>query len=201
MPILANAGLPMIFVEWPLMICALLPIILLETALIRRWVSLSVSEAFVGIGKANVYSTLVGVPLAWLTALAVEFAVLLPYSWAANTWKWELQSPVWEVLGFILMAAWIGPVDRYAHWAIPGAVALLLIPCFFISLRLEYQSCAKTWATANPERVRQGIFAVNVASYSLLFVLACSFVAYQLVTKGPEVIRSRVERITGTNSR
>ena len=30
MPMFANVGVPMIFIHWPLMLCALLPVIILE---------------------------------------------------------------------------------------------------------------------------------------------------------------------------
>ena len=57
MPILANIGVPMIVIYWPLMVSALVPVILVEAMLIRRWVSLSTRDAFIGIAKANVFST------------------------------------------------------------------------------------------------------------------------------------------------
>lgn len=50
---LADVGIPMIFVQWPLMFYALIPVIVVEALLIRRWVSLSYREAFTGIAKAN----------------------------------------------------------------------------------------------------------------------------------------------------
>ena len=57
MPILANIGVPMIVIYWPLMVTALVPVILVEAMLIRRGVSLSTRDAFIGIAKANVFST------------------------------------------------------------------------------------------------------------------------------------------------
>ena len=91
MPILANIGVPMIVIYWPLMVSALVPVILVEAMLIRRWVSLSTRDAFIGIAKANVFSTLVGVPLAWLAMFALEFVVMLPAGLAAEKWKWEFE--------------------------------------------------------------------------------------------------------------
>jgi hypothetical protein len=190
MPILANAGLPMIFIYWPLMLCALVPVIILEGLLIRRWVPLALRDAFLGVGKANVFSTLVGVPLAWLAMLALEFAVMLPVGLAAEKWKWELDGPVWLVLGFLFSVAWLAPAEDHLHWMVPGAVVLLLVPCFFLSVALERRTCMRTWAAADPGRVRRGVFAVNLASYALLFVLACGWVSIELVTKGPRVQRA-----------
>ena len=39
--VLADVGIPMIIIEWPLMLMALVPVIILEALLIRRWVPLS----------------------------------------------------------------------------------------------------------------------------------------------------------------
>lgn len=181
---LANVGVPMIFIHWPLMLGALVPVIIVEALFIRRWLPLSLRDAFVGIGKANVLSTLVGVPLAWLAMLVLEFAVILPFGVAAEKWKWELDGPVWQVLGFLVSVAWLGPTRGYLHWMVPAAVALLLVPCFYLSVVIERRSCTRTWTTADPARVRRAVFAANLVSYALLFVLACGWVTFELVTKG-----------------
>src|SRR5438876_4891514 len=39
--VLADIGVPMIFVQWPLMICALLPVIAIEALVVRKRLSLS----------------------------------------------------------------------------------------------------------------------------------------------------------------
>src|SRR5438094_902125 len=63
--LLADIGVPMIFVQWPLMICALLPVIVIEALVVRKRLALSYRRAFAGAAQANVVSTLAGVPLAW----------------------------------------------------------------------------------------------------------------------------------------
>jgi hypothetical protein len=187
MPILANVGIPMIFIQLPLMLYALVPVIILEALLIRRWLTLSLRDAFVGVTKANIFSTLIGVPLAWLAMLALEFSVMLPLGLAADKWGWKFDGPAWQVLGFLLSVAWLGPAPAYLHWLVPAAVAILLVPCFFLSVVLERRSCTRTWSTVDPARVRRSVFAANLASYGLLFVLACGWMTYGLVTKGSHV--------------
>lgn len=199
MTILANVGVPMIFIYWPLMVCALVPVIIVEALLIRRWLSLSVREAFVGVGKANLFSTLVGVPLAWLAMLALEFAVMLPLGLAAG--KWDLDGPVWQALAFLFSIAWLAPAEGYLHWMVPAAVGLLLVPCFYLSVILERRSCTRTWSTADPARVRRAVFAANLASYALLFILACGWAGFELVTKGPQVNRPRVGQMAPASDR
>jgi hypothetical protein len=177
----ADVGIPMIFVQWPLMFCALIPVIVVEAFLIRRWVSLSHREAFSGIAKANLLSTVVGIPLAWLAMLAVEYAVMLPVSLAADKWHWKLDSPIFQVIGFALTVAWIAPFNAYV--TVPIAAALLLIPCFYASVWIERRVCLWAWSAADPAAVRRGVYLANLASYSVLFVFACIWALFEFLTR------------------
>src|ERR1035437_4300089 len=143
---LADVGIPMIFVQWPLMIGALIPVIIVEALLIRRWVQLSYRDAFIGVTKANLLSTLAGFPLAWLAMFAVEMAVLLPLAIASDKWHLHfIDSPFFQIVGFLLGVAWLGPGGDEAYWLVPLAAALLLIPSFYVSVWLERLICRKAW--------------------------------------------------------
>lgn len=183
MLILADIGVPMIFIHWPLMLCALIPVIVIESLLIRRWVPLSYREAFTGCSVANAFSTLVGVPLAWIVMFALEFIVMMPVGLAADRWHWKLDSPIFHVLGFLFSIAWLVPVERHLHWMIPLAVALLLIPCFYASVWLESFTCRRMWPSRDVLAVSRGVFRANLASYGLLFLLACGWLGFALLTK------------------
>src|SRR5687767_11449757 len=184
---LANAGIPMIFVEWPLMLGALVPVIIAEALLIRRWLSLSPREAFTGVTKANLISTAVGVPLAWLVMLMIEFAVLMPVGLAADHWQWKLDAPIWQALGFLFSIAWLGPYQHGLHWMVPTAAALLLIPCFYTSVWLERLTCVRAWPKADVTRVKRCVYLANLASYLVLFSLACGLIAFNIFIKGLRV--------------
>jgi hypothetical protein len=181
---LADVGLPMIVLQLPAMICALAPVIVIEALLIRRWVTLSHREAFTGIAKANLISTFIGVPAAWLIMCVFEFTATIPLTAAVHDWYWKSDSPVLQAVGYLLTVAWLYPVpDEVAAWLVPAAAAVLLIPCFFVSVRLERSACLKSWVTSDPDAVRRGVCVVNVASYALLFVMACGWTAYEVLTR------------------
>lgn len=180
---LANVGIPMIFLQWPLMVCALVPVIVLEALLIRRWVRLSYREAFTGISKANLLSTVVGVPLSWGIMLAIEFTVLVPAAMAAERWHWKLDAPVLQVFGFLLSIAWLAPIGRHLKWLIPAAAALLLVPSFFVSIWLERRACLRAWPNVDPEVVRRGVDLANLASYAFLFAMACGWITVEYFSK------------------
>ena len=101
----------MIVLQWPGMVCALIPVILVEALLIRRWLPLSYKEAFSGTSVANLVSTIVGVPLAWLFMFLMELGILFPVSVAADHWHWKMDSPVLQALGFLVSVAWLGPAE------------------------------------------------------------------------------------------
>ena len=174
---LADVGIPMIFVQWPLMFAALIPIIVLEFLLIRRWVLLSDEQAIGGMALANLLSTLVGIPLAWLAMFGIEMG----FGLAADKWHWKLGSPVLEGVYFVLTSAWIAPYNTY--WTIPAAAAVLLIPCFYVSVWIERRVCLRAWPAADRVLVRRGVFLANLASYGVLLILACAWLIYQLLNK------------------
>lgn len=173
---LADVGIPMISVQWPLMIGALIPVIIVEALLMRRSVQLSYREAFIGVTKANLLSTLAGVPLAWLAMFAVEVVVMLPVGLLADKWHWRFfDSPFSQVIGFVIGMAWIGPAGTAGYWLVPLAAGLLLIPSFFVSVWLENKVCRRSWPDVDPTLVRRGVFRANLASYVVLFILACGW--------------------------
>ena len=161
----------MIFVQWPLMVAALIPVIVVEVLVIRRWLPLSPRQAFTGIGKANLYSTVAGVPLAWGIMFLVEMAIMLPLGLAAMKFHWTLESPISQVLSVIVGAAWEGPVEGQLYWIIPLAVTVLLVPSFFVSVRLERRSCLQAWPAADPVALHRGVYVANLWSYGFLFFI------------------------------
>ena len=177
----------MIFIQWPLMLCALVPVIVIEALLIRRWIALSYREAFPGCAVANAFSTFLGVPLAWTATFAIEVLVMMPVGLAAAKWHSKLDATVFQALGFLFSIAWLAPVERHLHWMVPSAVALLLIPCFYVSVWLEWVCCRRMWPSQHASAVGTGVFRVNLASYVLLFLLASGWVAFSLFTELPRL--------------
>lgn len=173
----ADVGIPMMFIQWPLMLFALFPVIIVEALLIRRWVQLSYRDAFIGVTKANLFSTLVGLPLAFLVIFAIQMIVLISFASVADQHHWNLDSlqdsPFVRILGFTLGIT--GHPDSAAYWQIPLAAALLLIPSFYVSVWVERFICCRAWPNSDTAAVRRGVFRANLASYFVLFILACGW--------------------------
>jgi hypothetical protein len=183
-PLLANIGLPMILLHWPLMLAALLPIILVEAQVIRHRLPMPYRQAVIGVGRANVFSTIAGVPLAWAVMFLLQMGVMIPLTSVADKWHWAQDGPVWQVLELLVGAAWLGPGVEKTYWMVPIASAILLLPCFYLSVMIERKSCLNAWPDHDPEAVRRGVFRANVASYLLLFLMACGWLAWELMVHG-----------------
>jgi hypothetical protein len=191
-PLLADVGAPMILLEWPLMLCALVPIIFIEAEAIRRRLKLPYRQAINAAAKANVFSTAVGVPVAWGVMLVVELAMIYPMTAAAEKWHWSVNSPVFY-LASILAVAWVSPPTT-SWWPITLAAALLLIPTFFASIWLERRSYRKALAEIDPDNVNGAVWSANIWSYGLLFAIVTALFGWQIY-KGPEIapVVKRVE--------
>lgn len=177
-PLLANIGIPMIFGEWLLVAYALIPVIGIETFVVHRYTALSIRKDLLRIAAANIVSTLVRVPIAWLGAFGLELALLLPLDSAAVHWTWLENSLLLQVINVILGAAWLGPVDAKSEWMIYIAAAVLLVPCFFVSVLIERWICRRVWKRTDPTVVRRGVWWANIYSYAALFAFVCVWSAW-----------------------
>jgi hypothetical protein len=119
--IIADMGIPMIFVTLPLMVVALLPIAGLESLVYRKYLRLSWTEAFVGGLIANLWSTLAGIPLTWLLLVIGQFAIGGANAWGLDTLQDRMDAVT-------LQAAWLMPYEKDLPWMIPAASIALLFP-------------------------------------------------------------------------
>ncbi|MCI5121718.1 MAG: hypothetical protein D3908_11110 [Candidatus Electrothrix sp. AUS4] len=159
----ANVGIPMIAIQFPFMLSLLVPVVIIEAALLRQALELRWATA-TGISlKANLTSTILGCPLAWflqilatimLSGLAVEKEIL------GGLNPYELLSA----------STFILPFPKYEgklFWLIPFGGLVGLVPAYFVSVWFEYPFIRKHAHAKgiNPKRL---MCRVNLLSYALL---------------------------------
>ena len=174
LPLLADAGVPMIVLTFPAMLMLLIPIIVVEGLLCKKWLGLTTWEAIKTNALSNLASTIIGVPLAWAIMLGLEFAAfgIVDRSDAIRNWH----SPIANVIWFFLSSAWIGPPSAANAWLIPSAILALLIPFFLVSYLIEYLVARFMvgMPEAGPPRltypnVRKAVRNANLVSYGVMF--------------------------------
>ncbi len=168
--VLADVGVPMIFVELPVMALALIPIVLVEAAIYVRLVGVSWPMAWRGALWANLVSTFVGIPIVWV-------AQVLAQLFLGGGSAWGLESPLSRLAAVTIQSAWLIPYEKDLPWMVPAAAICLLIPCLLVSIFVELpvlrwywrKPVLRTyWRDIGPRTLMYEVVVANIASYTLL---------------------------------
>jgi len=166
---LANVGVPMIFPQLFLMVFAFVPVVVIEALLVRKAMGLNIRSALWDVAVANLWTTLLGVPLAWIFTLVVEMVGIVVVGTVGGA-ALDENTPVGMLASVALHAAWIEPDEQHMIWMIPAAATFLLVPCFLVSLFIERLVLAHRWAGRDRKSVYSAVLRANVWSYVFLFV-------------------------------
>jgi len=168
LPAHADVGLPMLAVMWPPAWLLLLAIVPVEGYFARRILSLDWRSALGLSLRANLVSTLVGIPLTWFVLLLVEFGT----GYAVYLLKVDeasVPSAVQRAVAITVLAPWLGPGDGLSAWIVPAAAAYLCIPFFFASVLIENRVALRRLGPLETPRVRKWSWYANGFSYSIIF--------------------------------
>ena len=159
--LLANAGVPMIVIQLPVMALALVPILLLEAAVYLRLTGASWSLAWRGSLIANLVSTFVGIPVAWFVQVIVQMLI-------GGGSAWGIESARARVAAVTLQSAWLVPYERDLDWMIPAAAIVLLVPFLIVSIIVERFVLRRYWPESVRTTLTRNVSIANMASYVLL---------------------------------
>lgn len=157
MLILANAGVPMIYVVGPVFLLALIPIILIEAAFYQKLAGIQYRTAAFGTLWANLISTVAGVPATWVILVILQ--LLTGGDGAHGVGLWAV---TWQ-------AAWLIPYENELGWMIPTAAMVLNVPFFFVSVGIE-NLILRTYFFKNYERrlILRACWKGNMTTYVCL---------------------------------
>jgi hypothetical protein len=178
----ADTGLPMIFVEWPAVVLALVPVILIEAAVYRKRLGITYSRAIYPAGICNLASTFIGYPLAWILRLLGQFALTLPlmlvFELVGEPSSTSMH-PTLERLGVsILDSAWL-PDDQ--TWMLPVASLVGLAPAFFVSVHSEAWALRRLMRGEDRATILALSYRANLASYTFLVVVDIAILVWLLL--------------------
>ena len=186
-PMLADAGIPMIGLQFPAMVALLIPVVLLEAVVVNKHLRIGFVKAVCGVFPANLVSTLLGFPIAWGLMLGIEFVsgyLLLGAYHVFPSIQRITESPIFQLASLPFFSAWVGnnPV------MVPVAAVVLLIPSFFISIWIERKICTRIWVSEpaiNLSSVQRAVRQANIVSYLFLFGVAVCLQVYVLTYGWP----------------
>jgi len=150
----------MICFELPLMAVALIPVAWVESVVYRAVLNIDFRTAFRGALRANLWSTFLGIPLAWLIQVVAQMT-------SGGGAAWGLDTPLTRLAAVTLQSAWLVPYERDLYWMIPVASFVLLIPCFVASVVTESLVLIRRWNLPRA-RLLLSLVLANAASYLLL---------------------------------
>jgi hypothetical protein len=160
--LVANIGIPMVCVTVPLMLLALLPIALVEAITFRSLLNVNLSRAWRGALRANLWSTLLGIPVVWLLMVILQVSI-------GGERAWGIETPQKRFDAVTLQAPWLIPYRGQDGWMVPAASLVLLTPFYLASVFVEYLVLRTYWAKESPRgRLLGGVALANLLSYLLL---------------------------------
>lgn len=157
----ANAGLPMIFIELPFLALALIPVAFMEALVYDAGLRLPFRRALGGAVIANLFSTFLGVPVAWIVLVLCDVTI-------SGGRAWGLDTPLLRLAAVTVQAPWLVPYENEAHWMVPAASLFLMLPFFVASALTESFVLRRWWREANAGTVTRLAWLSNLLSYSLL---------------------------------
>jgi len=172
----ANAGVPMIFLSFPLMLITLVPIIFIESHIYTKTTGSPFKKSVAASATANSISTIAGFPLAWGLLLGLE---ILTTGGSCGPGFDTIPN---SILTVILESAWLCPREDQLYWLIPVAFINSLIVAFFISVFIEYWILKKFMKNTDRKIVKKATYIANMTSYSLLVLLAFGYLIYSVIT-------------------
>ncbi len=173
----ANAGVPMIFLSYPAMLIALLPIILIETSIFKRIVDIPYRKSFKSNVAANTVSTLAGFPLAWAFLFAVEY-IATGFSCGPG-----FDTIPKSIITVFVEAAWLCPHEKHLYWLIPTAFIISLIVAFCISLVIEYFVNRRFHKEIEKQHIRKAVYISNISSYCALIFVSVGYLIFSIICK------------------
>ena len=155
---IADTGIPMLALAWPVAWCLLPAVILSEAYFARRELGLAWGASVRLSAIANLISTFAGIPL--ILALVV---VVGSTADALN-----LQSHVWRVLLFPFESLRTKPTGLNPFWPMYLSCAVLCVPFCAISIWLETRVGMRRLGTERAPAIRRWSFRANAASYAVI---------------------------------
>jgi hypothetical protein len=164
--LLANVALPTFFGYIFSFLFVIWVVIAIEAVFVNKMLNIPYSRSYKVCTRANIYSTLVGMPFAWF----LSFFIFIPFSLALVPLEKSFPIAV-EILRDFFASSLVfgGAPPYYSNPKISFlASAILLIPYYYASVWLENKSLRKNLPDCDPAKVKKTVIQMNRCSYGLI---------------------------------
>ncbi|MGF1716695.1 hypothetical protein L4D08_17660 [Photobacterium chitinilyticum] len=172
--VLANAGVPMLFLAMPVFVISLLPIIAIETLYLSKSMALNIARAAKTVSISNLVSTVVGIPLTWVILVVLQMVTGGSSAYGTDTVLGKILAVTWQ-------APWLIPYEQELGWMVPTAGVVLLVPFFFASWWAEYFVLKKILKEQRPGQLKAKVRNANLITYVLLACWPISMLVFNYV--------------------
>ncbi len=164
----ADAGIPMLPVQYPEILFFLLPVIIIEMACLRMQLGTLLRRTAIAVTTANLFTFALGYPLAWVIYKGLNATIGFPSGdndIFGHLWK----MPIWVAMK--IYPGWIGLQQEIG--LVLFVYLILLAPGYFLS------AVAKQWLVdgydllAFKGSTREAVWTANRYSYIFLAVVGC----------------------------
>lgn len=164
----ADAGIPMLPVQYPELLLYVLPVILIEGVYLKHHLNTRMRRTMVAMTVINLITVALGYPLAWVLYKALDWMFVFPPAGTAvfaNLWR----VPVW--ISIKMFPGWAGLHQEL--WPVLAVWVVLLIPSFLLT------GLVKSWLLEWYDLLNYGgntraaVWMANRYSYFFLTVTGC----------------------------
>lgn len=164
----ANAGIPMLPVQYPTILWLLVPVVLIEAVYLQGALGTKWRRTLLAVSGANLATMALGYPLAWMVYTGLNIAIGFPVTRSADS-AYAQWVPIWVCSK--IDPGWPGMQDL---WPLFGIFLALLVPSYLLSRYV------KTWLVDGYNLLRykgdsrHAIVVANRLSYLLLAATGCA---------------------------
>jgi hypothetical protein len=162
--VLANAGLPMLGIVWPVAWLMLIPVIFIEAVVCAKQLNISIYKSVRATAVGNIASTMIGIPLTWGFLVAIQVAMELAFRQVGIS----LNATPLEYALMPINSAWIG---GYWNKEIYFSFLFLCIPFCMVSIWIEHRIFRRIARDIDRSRIRSTVIRANVITYTALLAV------------------------------
>jgi hypothetical protein len=158
--LLLDIGLPMIAVYWPPALLAFLPVVLIESYAGQRILRTNFVRPLGASAVANLFSTLLGIPITWFVLALIE---VIAFGTARG-----FATPAQKLYAVTIQSPWLMPYGEQFPWIVPVAAAVLSIPMYAMSVISEFVIARFFFRSTPRKLIWRWQLAGNAFSYAFL---------------------------------